>query len=560
MKPAVTDRSQTYSRWQWSSDGKSDENPRQDSSRGVSKKGAQVRPGRMSENVLRSVHRRDGSPLSQYLKAAGTVFLVALANFFVCPLVGVHATALIFLLAIVVLALFVERGPALLAAALSALVWDYFFLPPVFAFRVSHFEDLMLLGMYFVVALALGQLTSRIRMQQETERQREERAGALYMLTRELSEASSLDQMVHRAIRQTKRAFKAEVAVLLEGWSPRKTLQLHPAGSLDVSGEEERAAAWVLEHGQPAGRFTDHCPVAEALYVPLMTSGRMAGVMGLRFTQSTPPTFRERDLLNAFVQQIALAIDRHRLNELSEKSKLLAESERLSKTLLNSMSHEIRTPLAAIKSATGNLVEFQEDSLSQPQREMIAEIQEATERLNRLVGNVLEISRLESGHVKPRLHWCDVRDLVHVAVKETRKELAAHKLGVEIAADLPLVRMDFVLMLQALTNLLSNAAFHTPAGTEVVIGARIENETLLFTVADRGPGIPPEAIHRIFDKFYRAPAARAGGTGLGLGLVKGFVEAQGGETRVENRTDGGAVFTIRLPARQRAFIPAVTNP
>jgi two-component system sensor histidine kinase KdpD len=445
----------------------------------------------------------------------------------------------------------------LLAATLSALVWDYFFLPPVFAFRVQHFEDLMLLVMYFVVALVLGQLTTRIRMQQEAERRREERTTALYLLAHELNAAGTQDQMLHKAVRQTKRAFQARVAVLLEGNAPRKALKLHPASGLDVSGVDERAANFAFEQRQPAGKFTIHHPFADGFYLPLTTGDHTMGVLGFGFTDPAPPGVQQKEMLNAFAQQIAMALDRHRLNEISEKARVLAESERLIQTLLNSMSHEIRTPLAAIKSATGNLIEFQEFGFSKAQRDMIAEIQEATERLNRLVGNVLEISRLEAGHVKPRFHWCDVQDLVHVAVKETKKELAAHNLSVELAPDLPLVRMDFVLMQHALTNLLSNAAFHTPPGTAAKISAWSDEEALVFTVADRGPGIPADIISRIFDKFYRMPAARTGGTGLGLSLVKGFVEAQGGETKAENLDGGGAIFTIRLPLH-RADYPTPT--
>jgi two-component system sensor histidine kinase KdpD len=194
-----------------------------------------------------------------------------------------------------------------------------------------------------------------------------------------------------------------------------------------------------------------------------------------------------------------------------EKSRILAESERLSKTLLNSISHEIRTPLAAIQSATTNMVEYGHADLSNTQKSMVSEIQEASERLNRLVGKVLDMSRLESGQIKPNFAPCEVSELTLMAEGETRKELAHHKLAIDIAPDLPLVRMDFELMLHVLTNLLSNAAFHTPAGTEVRLSAKVEDGAMLFIVADGGPGIPAESIPHLFEKFYRAPNARTGG-------------------------------------------------
>ncbi len=236
-----------------------------------------------------------------------------------------------------------------------------------------------------------------------------------------------------------------------------------------------------------------------------------------------------------------------------DKSNKMAESEHLGRTLLSSISHEIRTPLTVILSATSNLAQYGHSDLSDFQKAMIAEIQAASERLNRFVGKVLHMNRLESGYFKPKLDFYDVSELVWMAESETRKELAQHPLTVDIPSDLPLLWMDFELMLHALTNLLSNAAFHTPPGTPVRLSVKFEDGAMLFTVADRGPGIPADSIPHLFKKFYRAPSARAGGTGLGLSLVKGFVEAHGGRVIAENRPLGGASFTIRLPATHTAL-------
>ena len=290
--------------------------------------------------------------------------------------------------------------------------------------------------------------------------------------------------------------------------------------------------------------------------MPLLAGERAVGVLSLRFRDAAPLPADQRDLLDAFVRQIALVLDRQRLRDAEQQAKLVAESERLSKTLLNSISHEIRTPIAAITSAASNLAETGASRAGEFERTMVGEIQEAARRLNRLVGNLLSMTRLESGHVKAKLDWCDVADLVHVTLKEIEKDLAQHKVTVGIAPGLPLVRMDFVLMQQVLTNLLLNAAVHTPPGTAVQVNAAVEVDTLALTVADNGPGLPPDALPLIFDKFYRAPAAPAGGTGLGLAIVKGFVEAQGGQVKAENRPSGGAVFTIRLPLAKAPAVAA----
>jgi two-component system sensor histidine kinase KdpD len=438
------------------------------------------------------------------------------------------------------------------AAAMSALLWDYFFLPPIYAFQITHVEDAMLFGMYFVVALVLGHLTTRIRAQEESERERESRATVLYLLTRDLNESVNLDHMVQRIVEQLETCFKAKVAVLLPDGNG--TLKAHTGSTFQIPEAEKPVALWALHHLQRAGKLTKHLPTATGLYVPLVTSSGPLGVLGLSNNQTLGRSLHQENLIDAVSQQIAMALDRHRLNGISEKAKLLAESERLSQTLLDSMSHEIRTPIAAIQSATGNLAELPETD-SKMRLQMIAELQEATERLNRLVGNVLEASRLESGTVKPRLNECDVSELIHVVLEESEKDLSTHVVTTAIQPGLPVMPMDFVLMQQALANLVSNAALHTPAGTSIEVGARLDQDSLLLTVADRGPGIPADCLPRIFDKFYRLPNSRTGGTGLGLSLVKGFVEAQGGKVAANNQPGGGVVFTIRLPRQNSGVIP-----
>jgi two-component system sensor histidine kinase KdpD len=486
-----------------------------------------------------------GSTVREYLIAVLMVLAVTWTGQFVEPLIGYRAVAWIYLTIIVVMATFIGRGATLLAAALSALLWDFLFEQPRFSFSIASAEDRVLFAMYLVIAVALGQMVARIRAQERAERERQERATALQLLTREVTQASSFDDMLKRAVEQTAGVFKTESAMLLPS-SPGR-LSPHPASSFKVPEEEYPVAAWVFEHGQAAGSFTANFPSATAHYLPLSAHGGKVGVMGLPLPRTSSPTIHQRNLLDAFSEQIAVVIQRHQMQEVSEKAKLLAESERLSKTLLNSISHEIRTPLAAIQSATTNMVEYGHADLSNTQKSMVSEIQEASERLNRLVGKVLDMSRLESGQIKPNFAPCEVSELTLMAEGETRKELAHHKLAIDIAPDLPLVRMDFELMLHVLTNLLSNAAFHTPAGTEVRLSAKVEDGAMLFIVADGGPGIPAESIPHLFEKFYRAPNARTGGTGLGLSLVKGFVEAHHGEVKAENRATGGTAFTISLP-------------
>ncbi|MGA3179572.1 MAG: ATP-binding protein [Verrucomicrobiota bacterium] len=501
-----------------------------------------------SSGPVFSPARSLGSTWREYLVAAAIICAVSWVMTYTRTLMAFQAVAWVFLAAVVLMAPVVGRGATLLAAVMSALLWDYYFEPPIHSFSILAPRDQFLFGMFILIAVVLGQLTAKIRRQEKVERERKERAEALQRLTREVTEAAGYDDMLAQAVRQTAFVFKAPVALILPSSSGE--MSLHPVSTFQVTEEEIRVAAWVHERGLMAGRFTADFPLATALYLPLSAYGAKWGVMALQLSQAEAPTIHQRTLMDAFAEQIAMAIQRCRMQEISEKSKLLAESERLSKTLLNSISHEVRTPLTVIQSAADCLADFPKPGASISPKAMIAEIQEAAKRLNRLVGKVIEATRLETGHVQPKFEPCEVGELVQVVEEATLKELAHHKVRIKIASNLPPVPMDFELMVHALANLLSNAAFHTPAGTEVQLLARVEDVNLLLVVADNGPGIPPESIPRLFEKFYRAPGAPTGGTGLGLSLVKGFVEAQGGQVTVENRPEGGAAFTIRLPLKQ----------
>jgi two-component system sensor histidine kinase KdpD len=458
---------------------------------------------------------------------------------------------LIYLVGVVVLGTLVRRGPTLAGAVLTALAWDYFFQPPRYSFVIDSFEDLMLAGTYLVVALLVGNLTARLHQKEASERRREQHATGLYLLTRALAQASHVGGLLAIVTEEVSKAFHAEVAVLLTDTSPDASIAPHVPSVWTLSDDEKDVAMWALEHRQPAGRGTGTMPSAEGVHLPLVAGDRGLGVLSLHFRDQEQVTPDQRDLLDAFVRQIALALDRERLRDAEQHAKLVAESERLSKTLLNSVSHEIRTPLAAIMSAASSLSEASNDVPRHFQRDMVDEIQEASQRLNRLVGNLLNMTRVETGHVKPKLDWCDVEDLVQVTLDDIEHDLTRHRISVEVAPDLPVIRMDFVLMQQVLTNLLLNAAAHTPPGTSVHLTAAMEGEELVLKVADNGPGLPAEALQQIFEKFYRAPAAPAGGTGLGLAIVKGFVEAQGGQVGAQNRPEGGSVFTVRLPSPGR---------
>ena len=488
-----------------------------------------------------------------YGLVAAVVAGLTLVNLALRNVTGYHALSLVYLLGVVVLGLRVGRGPAVLGAAASALLWNFLFVPPLYTFQVGTLHDVLMLVMFLVVALAMGHVTARLRAQERAERFREERATSLYLLTRELAEGKNLPELLAVVVRQLRDTFSARVAVLLPDPANSGHLLPYPFGTLDLSPKEQSVAAWAHRNAKPAGRSTDTLPSGSALHLPLNTPSGCLGVISLEGPGLEHQTPGQRDLLEGFVRQIALVLDRQRLRDAEQDARLVSESERLGKALLNSVSHELRTPLAAMTSAAGGLAAA--GSLSPLQSELVRELEQASARLNRLVRNLLDVARMEAGHLRPQLDWCDPSDLCQVAARGVAELMGNHPLKVDAPEGLPLVRADFVLMEQSLANLLINAANHTPPGTPVDLSARVDGTELVLEVMDRGPGLPDGALDRIFDRFYRAEQAPTGGLGLGLSIVKGFVEANGGRVAAAPRPGGGAVFSLRLPLPAAPPVP-----
>lgn len=497
---------------------------------------------RRSRRQLLTIDHSLRSAPEEYGWAAATVSIITLLGLLL-PRDSYLAVGLVYLLAIIILSLRIGRGPVLATGVLSAMAWNFLFIPPRFTLAISKVEDATLFGTYFVVALVTGHLTSRIRAQAHNERMREERATALFELTRSLAEASTLDDAVFAALRQADALFDAKTCLLLA--DANNIVTPHFSGSFALDEKERGVAEWVFQNRRPAGRFTDTLPGGGALHLPLIREDKAVGVLGILVGAGRSLSLGQRDLLEAFARQLALIVEREHLREAGEREKLLAESDKLHRVLLDSVSHELRTPLAVITGSLENL------STTDPQLQasLVTEGRAAVHRLNRLVGNLLDQTRLESGALKPRPDWCDARDLINAAREGVGDALAGHPLEIAVPEDMPPVRTDFALTEQAIANLLLNALLHTPSGTAVFVTAGIERggTRAFFTVADRGPGFPASMSERLFKKFERGDAARAGGLGLGLSIVRGFIAAQRGEVVVGANPGGGAVFTIYLP-------------
>jgi two-component system, OmpR family, sensor histidine kinase KdpD len=341
--------------------------------------------------------------------------------------------------------------------------------------------------------------------------------------------------------------FSADLAVFVSDLDGDFVNKAHPASTFVPSEKELSVPAWVHWNEKRAGRFTETLPFAEATYYPLSSPRYPLGVIGVKTGSSGRFSIDQEVLLENFISQISSVLEREFLNEMAKQSIAFVESERLYTTLFNSISHEMRTPITALVGASESLLNDTVGGQPEVRRELAQEIQAASERLDNIVQNLLAMTRIESGLIKPRPDWTDVRDLIHSCRAKLQKELSHHLVVVEVAPDVPLIRLDYALFEQVLLNLLRNAAIHTTAGSTIALGVHVEAMECVLTIADDGPGFPPESLKHVFEKFYRVPGSRTGGIGLGLSIARGFVLSHGGSITAENLPGHGAKFSIRLP-------------
>ena len=483
------------------------------------------------------------SNISQYLITSVLVVLTSIAFYLVKGIIGYQIISFGLLIMVSILALFYGTGPILLAATLSALTWDYFFIPPQFTFHIQEPMDVLMLIMFFIIALLNGILTSRVRHQEKKIRIREERTHALYQLTRELTMISGIDEVSKIAVRYIQKYFNLECAIILKDDSNKLENEPVNITKIRLSDNEISIASWVYKHSAKAGKYTDTLPSTNFTFYPLTGNVDNMGVIVVE--QSANFTQGEEQFWEAFISQISSKYEREFLRNAAKKAYILSESDKLYKTLFNSISHELRIPVATIIGASDTLL-----SQSYPEEtklKLYSEINTASIRLNQLIENLLNMSRLESGRITLRTDWCDVHDLANNVANNLQQELLPFRLYIVIPSEMPLVRIDFGLIEQVLHNLILNATQNAPQGTAIRLKFYFDNGKLTIQVMDRGNGFPPEDLTMVFNKFYRGKDAKTGGTGLGLSIVKGFVEAHNGTVFAENRQNGGAIFTIKIP-------------
>jgi two-component system, OmpR family, sensor histidine kinase KdpD len=494
-------------------------------------------------------------PTSSWPRYALSILLVAVVTLLSFPISGrLNSTNLVmpYLAVVVISALYLGRGPSLVASILGVLAFDFFLVEPRFTFAVTDTQYVITFLGLFVVSVAISNLAGRVREQVEAIRAQEQQSSTLYALSRELTVSADLDTVLAKVIEQIGQTFSRQVVILLP--QGENGLVVRAATPGFILGEDEQAVAnWAYEKNHVAGRGTDTLPAAKIRYQPLNVAKRVVGVLGVKPEDVNYLSLAQRQLLDAYASLAALAIERAQLAEQARQAEIASAKEKLQTALLNSISHDLRTPLVSITGALTSLDDQAESLNDEYRHSLVSTAREEAERLNRLVGNLLSMTRIESGAIKLRLEPGDIQDVIGTALEQLGTRVAERHIEINIPENFPLVPMDFTLIVQVVVNLLENAVKYSSKDSLIQVSASLVADKVRIDVADRGVGIPPEDLTRIFDKFYRVQRPESiSGTGLGLSISKGIVEAHHGNIHARVRAGGGTVVSVELPLQSVA--------
>lgn len=516
----------------------------------VSNKDERLQPSKKSRKITLG-------PWSAYLQSIALVLIASGISALINPFLSSTNLVMVYLLAVVIAAIYLGRGPAILASILGAVVFDFFFVPILYTLTPEDTEYLVTFGGLLIVSLVISQLTAKARKQAETAQQREAETAALYGLSRDLAISDGLEPITQVIVTNISHLLKCPTAVFIPQSDQGMQLKLITRSpDYQPVDEDPILAARAFERQRKIdSRTSSGWP--ETQYLLMQTPRKPVGVLGVRLAAADghldPKQFW---LLKALIDQAALAIERAQLAEEARQMQLLQVTEKLQTALLNSISHDLRTPLVSVTGSLSTLLVDEGRLNEDARRSLIETAYDEADRLNSFVGNILQMTRIQAGamHVLPKP--CDVQDLIGSALERVQRQISDRSVEVDIAADLPLIPVDFVLIVQVLVNLLENAAKYSPAGSPIEISVRPVEDNLEFRVLDRGFGVSPQELPQVFRKFYQATRTdgaggtdTASGTGLGLSICKGIVEAHGGRILAELRQGGGMVFTFTLPTR-----------
>jgi two-component system sensor histidine kinase KdpD len=508
------------------------------------------------KTAVQTAARSEPFDARPYLKALGITALGLAAAVAIKPYFGIENVDLMFLTAVVAVAVRYGLWPSLLASIAASLAYNFFFMPPVYTFTITDPTNVAAFFFFMLIAFVVSNVAGRVRTQADTAIGRIRTTEQLYAFSRKLAGTATLDDVLWATAYQIALMLKVRVVLLLpeDGLLTVKS-GYPPEDQLDQA--DLAAANWAWSNDRSAGRGADTLPGAKRLFLPMRTGRGPIGVIGIDNDRTGPLlTPDQRRLLDALVDQGALAIERVLLVEDMDRVKRTVESERLRSALLTSISHDLKTPLASVLGAASTMRDLAGALSDSEKHDLLATVIDESERLNRFIANLLDMTKLESGAIVPNTALHDLGEIVGSALRRAAKILTAHKVELALAADLPMLQLDAVLFEQVLFNLLDNAAKYSAPGTMISIKSQRERDQVMLQIADEGDGIPPDELESVFDKFYRAQKGDRvrPGTGLGLAISRGFVEAMRGTISAANRSDrSGAILTIRLP------VPAQTK-
>jgi two-component system sensor histidine kinase KdpD len=519
--------------------------------------GEEIEGGAIPKKTVRAAEGSGFDPRPYVLSLAAVGISLA-AGELIAPWFGIENVDLVFLTGIVGVAARFGLWPSLFASVAASLCYNFFFLPPLYTFTIADPNNVLAFGFFIIMAGIVSNVAARVRTQAVSAMARARTTESLYTFSRKLAGVGTLDDVLWATAYQTALMLKVRVVLLL----PQEDSSIAVAAGYppeDILDEADIAAAkWAWQANRPAGRGSDTLPGAKRLFLPMRTGRGAIGVVGIDSDKTGPLlTPDERRLLDALIDQSALAIERVHLVEDMDRVKRTVETEHLRSALLTSISHDLKTPLAGVLGAAGTLRDLSSKLSDVQKADLLGTIIDESERLNRFIANLLDMTKLESGAIVPNAALIDPSEIVGSALRRADKILAGHHVELDLGGNLPMLKLDAVLFEQVLFNLLDNAAKYSPAGSKIRVRGWRDRESVSLEIADEGDGIPAGELEHIFDKFYRVQKGdqvRAG-TGLGLAISRGFVEAMDGTIVASNRGDrSGAVFTIRLP------IPAETKP
>lgn len=505
-----------------------------------------VRPNQIKKNAVKKQKTISFStPVKEYLISSLTIIILSTICFPLKDYLGYQSIGLILLFNLLIMPFYAGRGAIFFSALLNGLIWNYFFIPPLFTFEIGKLHDALTVLLNLVIAITAGLLVTRIRDQRVLVQSREKYNLALLNFTKELSNVSNKEEAIKIALNHIKMNFKVDSSF----FDKNATLKFSSNNTLNFNEKELAIAKWSLENNRISGKFTDNLPASIGQYYPVTTNKAKLGVLCLILNSKL--TIEEENLINNIIFQTASVYEKEESEEKVKQLMIETESKKLYDTLLDSISHEFRTPIAVISGSATSLLEKNISDNPNLVRNFADEIYLATRRLNILVENLLDITRLESGKLKLNRDLYDLNEVITEVLLQLKDIKENHKLVLDLKVKNPFSMIDYGFISQALFNILHNSFTYTPEGTTIVISTEKIGSDIKISITDNGEGLSNESMARLFEKFYRPPGTKAGGTGLGLSIAKGFIEAHNGTITVKSNNPNGLVFDIILPLNEQ---------